>query len=212
MSVGWLAAAVGIVGLIVAMRALGAWRISWYVLPALALWVAVHESGVHATIAGVVLGLLTPTGAVRGRNVLELLEHRLHPLSAFVVVPLFALANAGVDFGGGVLSGAMSSTVTWAVVAGLLIGKPLGIAGATLAALRLRIGTLPEGVAFRHVIGVGALGGIGFTVSIFIAGLAFDQGRLVDDAKVGIFLGSIGGGAARRGAAARAGARARAPG
>jgi NhaA family Na+:H+ antiporter len=193
-SLGWLAASVGIVGVVVAMRLLGVWRISWYVLPALALWVAVHESGVHATIAGVVLGLLTPTGAVRGRNVLELLEHRLHPLSAFVVVPLFALANAGVDFGGGKLSDALGSTITWAVVAGLLVGKPVGIAGATWVALRLRAGVLPDGVAFRHVIGAGALGGIGFTVSIFIAGLAFDDGGLVDDAKVGIFLGSLGGG------------------
>jgi NhaA family Na+:H+ antiporter len=193
-SVAWLAGSVAIVGLIVAMRAAGVWRISLYVLPALALWVAVHESGVHATIAGVVLGLVTPTGSVRGRNVLELLEHRLHPISAFVVVPLFALANAGVDFGGGKLSGALGSTITWAVVAGLLVGKPVGIAAATWLGLRLRVGALPDGVAFRHVIGAGALGGIGFTVSIFIAGLAFDEGRLVDDAKVGIFLGSIAGG------------------
>jgi NhaA family Na+:H+ antiporter len=108
-----------------------------------------------------------------------------------VVVPLFALANAGVDFGGGVLSGALGSTLTWAVVVGLLVGKPVGIAGATWVALRLRVGALPDGVAFRHVVGAGALGGIGFTVSIFIAGLAFEAGPMVDDAKVGIFLGSI---------------------
>jgi NhaA family Na+:H+ antiporter len=190
-SVGWLAAAVAVLGVVVAMRTLGVGRIAWYVLPAFALWIAVHESGVHATIAGVALGLLTPTGSVRGRNVLELLEHRLHPWSAFVVVPLFALANAGVDFGGGVLSGALGSTLTWAVVVGLLVGKPVGIAGATWVALRLRVGALPDGVAFRHVVGAGALGGIGFTVSIFIAGLAFEAGPMVDDAKVGIFLGSI---------------------
>jgi NhaA family Na+:H+ antiporter len=190
-SLVWLAGSVGIVGVVVAMRVLGVWRVSWYVLPALALWIAVHESGVHATIAGVALGLLTPTGDVHGRNVLELLEHRLHPLSAFVVVPLFALANAGVDFGGGVLSDALSSTLTWAVVVGLLVGKPVGIATATWVALRLRVGALPEGVAFRHVIGAGALGGIGFTVSIFIAGLAFEEGPMVDDAKVGIFVASI---------------------
>jgi NhaA family Na+:H+ antiporter len=190
-SVGWLAAAVAVLGVVVAMRTLGVGRIAWYVLPAFALWIAVHESGVHATIAGVALGLLTPTGSVRGRNVLELLEHRLHPWSAFVVVPLFALANAGVDFGGGVLSGALGSTLTWAVVVGLFVGKPVGIAGATWVALRVRVGTLPDGVAFRHVVGAGALGGIGFTVSIFIAGLAFEAGPMVDDAKVGILLGSI---------------------
>jgi len=188
---GWLAVAAALLGGVVAMRRLGVWRVSWYVLPALALWVAVHESGIHATIAGVALGLLTPTGTVRGRNVLELLEHRLHPWSAFAVVPLFALANAGVDFGGGVLGDALGSTLTWAVVIGLLVGKPVGIAGATWVALRLHVGALPDGVTMRQVIGAGALGGIGFTVSIFIAGLAFDTGRLIDDAKVGIFVGSI---------------------
>jgi NhaA family Na+:H+ antiporter len=125
---------------------------------------------------------------------LERLERALHPRVGFAIMPLFALANAGVDFGGGVLSDALGSTLTWAVVVGLLVGKPVGIAGATWLGLRLRIGALPDGVAFRHVIGAGALGGIGFTVSIFIAGLAFEEGPMVNDAKVGIFLGSIGSG------------------
>jgi Na+:H+ antiporter, NhaA family len=194
LSLAWLAAAVVILAAIAGMRLLGVWRISWYVLPALALWVAVHESGIHATIAGVALGLLTPTGKVSGRAVLEDLEHRLHPISAFVVVPLFALANAGVDFGGGVLGDALGSTLTWAVVAGLLIGKPLGITVATMIALRARIGVLPEGVGLRQVLCVGTVASIGFTVSIFIADLAYDDAGLVDDAKVGIFLGSIAGG------------------
>lgn len=194
LSVGWLAAAAGGLLVVVGLRALGVWRIAAYVPVGLFVWVATYESGVHATIAGVALGLLTPVAAVRGRGVLELLEHRLHPISAFAVVPLFALANAGVDFGGGVLSRALESSLTWAVAAGLVVGKLVGITGATIGALRLGIGTLPEGVERRHVVGVAALAGIGFTVSIFIAGLAYEDPAQVDAAKVGIFVGSIAGG------------------
>jgi NhaA family Na+:H+ antiporter len=190
-SLGWLAAAVAGLALVAALSRLGVARIAVYVPLGLAVWYAVHESGVHATIAGVTLGLLTPARPVGGRRVLELLEHRLHPLSAFVIVPLFALANAGVDFGGGVLTDALESRLTWAVIAGLVVGKLLGITGATLLGLRLRWGVLPQGVRIPHVVGIAALGGIGFTVSLFIAQLAFDDPVLVDEAKVGIFAGSI---------------------
>ncbi len=154
-------------------------------------WLCTFESGVHATIAGVALGLLVPARPFHGRDVQTFLEHRFHPLSAYLIVPLFALANAGIDFGGGVLGDALSSEVTWAVAAGLVLGKLLGITGATLGALRLGIGKLPEGMARGQVVGVAALGGIGFTVAIFIAGLAFDDAALTDAAKVGIFAGSL---------------------
>jgi Na+:H+ antiporter, NhaA family len=191
-SPAWLAGAALAIGAVAALRALGVRHVWAYVPVGLLLWFAVHESGVHATIAGVVLGLMTPAGRDDdGRNVLEELEHRLHPLSAFVVVPLFALANAGVDFGDGVLADALSSPLTWAVAAGLVVGKVVGVSGATFAALRLRAGTLPEGVSRGQVVGVGALAGIGFTVSLFIASLAFDDQALVDAAKVGIFIGSV---------------------
>ena len=103
---GWLAAALAAVGLIVVLRRAGVTRVAVYIPVGVALWVATLESGVHATVAGVVLGLLTPAGLVGGRPVLEQLEHRLHPMTSFVVVPLFALANAGVYLGGGVLSAA----------------------------------------------------------------------------------------------------------
>jgi NhaA family Na+:H+ antiporter len=162
-----------------------------YLPVAAVLWVAVFESGVHATIAGVALGLLVPARPFHGRDVQTFLEHRFHPLSAYVIVPLFALANAGVDFGGGLLGDALASEVTWAVAAGLVLGKLAGISGATLLALRLRIGKLPDGMAPGQVFGVAALGGIGFTVSLFIADLAFTQPALTDAAKVGIFAGSI---------------------
>ncbi len=175
LSAAWLLAALAALAVVVGMRRL---EISWiaaYVPVALVVWIAVHESGVHATIAGVALGLLTPPAASTAVRVLETLEHRLHPVSAFVIVPLFALANAGVQFGGGVLADAAHSRLAWAIAAGLLIGKILGIAGAAFLGIRLGWGTLPDGVRRAQVWGLAALGGIGFTVSLFIAQLAYDD-------------------------------------
>jgi Na+:H+ antiporter, NhaA family len=192
---GWLAIAVALLALVYAMRRAGAKRIWLYVPVGIAVWVATLESGIHATIAGVVLGLLTPARPVGGRRVLEELEHRLHPLSAFVAVPLFALANAGIYLGGGRLEEAASSRLTWAVVIGLVVGKLAGIAGSIFGGVRAGIGVLPADVDRRAAWGAAALGGIGFTVSLFIAGLAFDDPALQDQAKVGIFAGSIAGGA-----------------
>ncbi len=191
LSLPWLAA--GLTGLtaVVALRRLGVTQIAPYVLLGIAVWVAVHESGVHATIAGVALGLLTPTGIIGARNVLELLEHRLHAVSAFAIVPLFALANAGVSLGAGSLTDAAHSRVAWAVAAGLVLGKLLGIAGATFLGLRLGVGTLPAGVGRGQVWGLAAICGIGFTVSLFIAQLAYDDPATIDLAKVAILASSI---------------------
>jgi NhaA family Na+:H+ antiporter len=190
LSPAWLAAGAGALGAVVVARRLGVARVAAYVLIGLIAWVAIQRSGVHATIAGVALGLLTPARPMGGRAVLRTLEHRLHPVSAFVVVPLFALANAGVDLGGGVLGDALASRLTWAIVAALVVGKLAGVAGATLLGLWSGAGRLPGDVARRDVLGVAAVAGVGFTVSLFIAQLAFDDPALVDRAKVGIFLGS----------------------
>jgi NhaA family Na+:H+ antiporter len=190
-SAGWLAVALAAFAAVVGLQRAGVARYAAYVPLAVIAWVAVYESGIHATIAGVVLGLLVPARPFRGRDVLGPLEHTLHPWSAYLIVPLFALANAGVDFGGGVLHDALANRVTWAVAAGLVVGKLLGISTATLIALRLRAGRLPAGMRRDQVFGVGALGGIGFTVSLFIADLAFADPALTDSAKVGIFIGSI---------------------
>lgn len=188
---GWLAVGVAALGGVVALQRLGVAAPVAYAPLALLAWLGVHESGVHATIAGVALGLLVPARPFRGRDVHGPLEHRLHPISAFAVVPLFALANAGVDLGGGVLGDALRSSLTWAVAGGLVLGKLLGITGATLLALRAGVGTLPAGMGRGQVVGVAALGGIGFTVSLFITELAFTDPSLTDTAKVGIFLGSV---------------------
>jgi NhaA family Na+:H+ antiporter len=191
LSLGWLAAALCGLAIVAGLQRLGVARIAPYAVLGVAIWLAVHESGVHATIAGVALGLLTPAGQVGGRDVMAILETRLHALSAFAIVPLFALANAGVSLGGGVLSDALHSRVAWAIAVALVAGKLLGIGGATFAALRLGAGTLPADVRPARVWGVAAVGGVGFTVSLFIAQLAFDDPATVDLAKIGIFAGSL---------------------
>ncbi len=188
---GWLAGAAGGLLVVVAMNRLGVTAISPYVVVGAAVWLCTLESGVHATIAGVALGLLTPAGIVGKRDVLATLEHRLHPWSAFLIVPLFALANAGVDFSGGLLGRALGDSLTWAVALGLVVGKITGICLAVWICVRTGIGRLPAGVTRWHVAGVSALAGIGFTVSLFIADLAYTDPALTQIAKVGIFAGSL---------------------
>lgn len=191
LSVVWLLAALGGLVGVVLLRRVGVTGVLAYVPLGVFVWVATHESGVHATIAGVALGLLTPARPIAGRRVLEDIEHRLHPISGFAIVPLFALANAGVALNADTLGDAASSRVAWAIALGLVVGKLFGIAGASLLALRLGLGTLPDGVQPRQVWGAAALGGIGFTVSLFITGLAYTDATTIGLAKVGIFAGSL---------------------
>ena len=181
----WLLGALATVLLVVVMSRLGVDHPVAYVIPGIVLWWCLHEAGVEATLAGVVLGLLTPARPRRGVPVLERLEGALHPLSSFVIVPIFALANAGVVLSGDAIDHALSSRVTIGIVAGLVVGKFVGILGASTLALRARLGALPDGVGLRHVAGVAVLGGVGFTVSLFITDLAF-RGAMIDDAKIGV--------------------------
>lgn len=190
-SLAWLGGAAAGLGAVLVLRSLRVHAISPYVLVGIVVWVATLESGVHATIAGVALGLLTPAGEIAGRSVLNTLEHRLHPWSAFVIVPLFAVANAGVDFGGGLLGEAVGNSLTWAIALGLVVGKIAGIGTAVWLAVRTGFGRLPAGVTPLHVLAVAAVAGIGFTVSLFIADLAYDDPALTETAKVGIFAGSV---------------------
>jgi Na+:H+ antiporter, NhaA family len=191
LSVAWLVAAAAGLLAVVVLRAAGLAAVWPFVPVGIFVWVATLQSGVHATIAGVALGLLTPARPIRGRPVLEQLEHRLHPVSAFVVIPLFALANAGVALSSDTLRAAAGASLAWAIGLGLVAGKVLGIGGGALLALRLRFGVLPDGVGVRQVWGVAALGGIGFTVSLFIAELAYGDPTLTETAKIGIFAGSL---------------------
>jgi len=201
----WLAAAgAGLVAVVI-LRRLGVARIWPYLLVGLAVWYATHSSSVHATIAGIAMALLTPASSYRGREVLGTLERRLHPVTAYLVVPVFALANAGVDLRGGILADAATSRLAWGVAAGLFAGKLLGISLVTLAAVRLRLGVLPAGITGLHVLGLAALTGIGFTVSLFIADLAYPDPALTDLAKIGVFAASLAGGALGAGVLALAG-------
>ena len=186
----WLLGALGAVAVVGLMRRVGLQHPGLYVIPGFTLWLCLYESGVHATIAGVVLGLLTPVIPGPTAGPAERLEHRLHPWSSFLVVPLFALANAGVVLGAGAIERASTSAVTWGVAVGLVIGKMLGITALTLLALRLGLGRLPAGMRARQVVGVAAVAGIGFTVSLFVADLSF-TGALLDDAKIGILGASV---------------------
>lgn len=192
--VAWLAEAVALVVIVLVMRrfAVSPW---WYVVPAIALWFGVYESGVHATIAGVALGLLTPVHARTGAPVLDRLERTLHPWVGFVVVPLFALANAGVAIGGGAVREAFTAPLTWGVVIGLVIGKPIGVLVGTGVA-RAAGGVLAAGVTGRQLVGGAVLAGIGFTVSLFVTNLAFDDPATLADARIAVMGASLVAGAA----------------
>ncbi|MGH2500587.1 MAG: Na+/H+ antiporter NhaA, partial [Candidatus Limnocylindria bacterium] len=158
------------------------------VLLAVAAWLATLASGVHATIAGVALGLLTPAGPSPEPSAAERLERALHPWTSYVVVPLFALANAGVSVAAG--TAALASPIALGIVLGLVAGKLVGIAGAAWLACRMGLGVLPDGVAWPHVVGAAAVGGIGFTVSLFVAHLAFADAALLREATMAVLAGS----------------------
>jgi Na+:H+ antiporter, NhaA family len=185
----WLLGALATTMAVVVMARLRVDHPIAYVVPGIVLWWCLHEAGVEPTLAGVLLGLLTPAVPRRGVPVLERLEHGLHPVSTFVIVPIFALANAGVVLSGDAIDHALSSRVTIGIVAGLVVGKFVGIFGASALAVRARIGALPQGVGLRHLAGVAVLGGVGFTVSLFITDLAF-RGEVIDDAKIGVLAAS----------------------
>lgn len=187
----WLAAAAGVLAAIVGLRRLGAVHPGLYAVPAVALWYCVHASGVHATVAGVLLGLVVPARPVGGREVLARLEDRLHPVSALVVVPLFALANAGVRLSAEAVQAAVGSRVAWGVAAGLLVGKVAGITLTVVVAVRLGLGRLPAGVGRAQLLGGAALAGIGFTVSLLVAELSFAGTPALAEAKLAILVASL---------------------
>jgi Na+:H+ antiporter, NhaA family len=218
----WLAAASVGVLVIVALRRAKVRYLPVYAVVGTGIWLATFESGVHATIAGVVLGLLAPARAflpeidadriadelsadqavtaseVRDISfrlresipVTERLQNLLHPWTSYLIVPVFALANAGVVISTDRLGDAVTSPVTLGVTVGLVAGKFAGVAGAIALAVRLGGGRLPHGVTPRHILGMAAIAGIGFTVSIFVTGLAFDDPNLADQATLGILAAS----------------------
>ncbi len=187
----WLGAAVGGLLVVVAMRRIAVHSPWAYVPLGAFVWLAVLESGVHATIAGVALSLLTPAAPIKGRPVLEELEHRLHPFSSYIVLPVFALANAGVTLDTQAIRAAFGNRVTIGIIVGLFVGKTIGIGGASWFVLRTKVGRLPLGVGMRQVWALAPLAGIGFTVALFIADLSFSLGPLLDGAKIGVLAASL---------------------
>jgi NhaA family Na+:H+ antiporter len=220
-------------GLLVFILILQRLQVRWtavYVLLGVGVWLATFKSGVHATIAGVALGLATPAVPFQRPRAVSLeahrvadhtvddpeppdadahhwlqladltreavsplarLEHLLHPWTSWVVIPVFALANAGVSISGSSLADAITSRVTLGVVAGLVVGKTIGVTVFTWMATKIGLTRLPEDVGWSQLVGVAALAGIGFTVSLFITSLAFRTQPVQDAAKVGILIASL---------------------
>lgn len=232
---GALGGVAAVMMVLIALNRAGARRPLTYALLGIALWLFVLASGIHATIAGVLLALVIPArtrisedefvaradasladfraAEEPGTSVLtnpghlaalqamesatdaaqaplQRIEHALHGFVAFLVMPMFALANAGVPLGGGA-SAALRSPIAWGVVLGLAVGKPIGIMLASWLAVRAGAADLPAGVTWQHIHGAGWLGGIGFTMSLFVAGLAFADPAVLDIAKLGVLGASV---------------------
>ncbi len=182
-----------LVGVLWIMNRLGLRRAAPYFVVGVPLWVALLKSGVHATLAGVVLALFIPLGRPEEESLLHRLEHGLHPWVAFGVLPIFAFANSGVSLVGMALRDLLHP-VPLGIALGLFLGKPMGIFGATLLAAGLRLAALPQGVRWRDLYGVAVLCGIGFTMSLFIASLAFEEGgnaAYLGLERLGILMGSL---------------------
>ncbi|MGH2559714.1 MAG: Na+/H+ antiporter NhaA [Thermomicrobiales bacterium] len=236
-SISWSALGVAalLLGALGVANAMGFHRWPIYAFVGVGVWVAVFESGVHATVAGVLVAMTVPARSwinpseflVRGRQAMDdfeaacyatpsmlsnepqqqatealeqlcedvetpmtHLQHRLNPWVAFWILPIFAFANAGIPLVDG-LGEALGSAVTWGVVAGLVVGKPVGITLFVWLAVRTGIAILPGAITCRHLGAVACLGGIGFTISLFITELAFEAGPVADAARIGILIGSV---------------------
>ena len=197
----WLAAAAVCIAMIALLKKAGVSSLLIYSLFAFTLWFSLYKTGVHPTLAGVILGLMTPNVLRRGTKVedvedgtvtvIEWLEHKFHPLSTFLVVPIFAFANTGVVITAESIKGASQSLIAWGIFFGLVIGKPLGVLIASLAAKRLKAAEFPEGVNKSSLLATGSAAGIGFTVSIFIADLAFDDAQTQDIAVLAVIVASV---------------------
>lgn len=177
-----------LVGAMAGLNLFGVRRLWPYLLLFPALWLAVFQSGIHATIAGVLAALTIPLGRGEAVSPLKKLEHKLHPLVMFAIVPLFGLASAGVTIGG---LDELAQPVPLAVAAGLFIGKQIGVFGAMWVADRTGLARKPDVLRWTHLYGAALLCGVGFTMSLFIGELAFADRLLIDEAKIGTLLGSV---------------------
>ena len=187
----WLMVGAAATLAVVVLRKVGVSLVIVYVVPGVVLWFALHEAGVHPTIAGVLLGLLAPVTSNDGRHIVEWLEHALHPWTSFLIVPIFAFANSGIDVSASSLRDASTSVIAWGILVGLVVGKPLGIVVASVASRRAGLTDYPNGATTRSLLAAGQTAGIGFTVALFIAELAIDDGSQLVEAKLAILAASI---------------------
>jgi len=197
----WLAAALITIALITVLKKSGVESTIIYSLFAFTLWFTLYKTGVHPTLAGVILGLMTPNIIRKRTNVedvedgsvsiIEWLEHKFHPISTFFVVPIFAFANTGVIITAETIRNASQSLIAWGIFFGLVVGKPVGVLLASLAAKRAKIADLPEGAANSSILATGSAAGIGFTVAIFIANLAFDDRQTQEIAVLAVIVASV---------------------
>ncbi|MBC6428458.1 MAG: Na+/H+ antiporter NhaA [Cellvibrionales bacterium] len=173
------------------MNRMGVTEVAGYVLLGIVLWVAVLKSGIHATLAGVLIAFCIPMRDERGRSPIKEMEHDLHAPVAFAILPLFAFANAGLNLGE-MSIGSLAEPITLGVILGLLLGKPIGILGFVGLAVAVGLARLPERVTWPQILGAAMACGIGFTMSLFIAGLAFEHGSAeLSGGRLGILAGSI---------------------
>jgi NhaA family Na+:H+ antiporter len=187
---GALAVAAGLLVLVAVLVRARVWWLPLHVGLGAALWLTLRHSGVSPALAGVAMGLLTPVPLA------ERLAHDLHPVSAFLVVPLFALANAGVSLEGGGLAAPGAGAVLGGVLAGRVLGKLAGIGAAAWLAVRLGLAVRPQATSWSQLAGVATVAGIGFTVPLFVADLAFPDGQFQAPVKLGLLLASVVAGAA----------------
>jgi NhaA family Na+:H+ antiporter len=188
----WLLASGLLIIWILIMKQVGIRSTFIYFLAGACLWFALYKTGVHPTLAGVILGLLTPNiPRNESISVIEWLESKLHPISSFLVVPLFAFANTGVQITSETIDKALSSPVAWGIFFGLVAGKPIGILASTLAASKLKMAQLPAGAGKAFIGATGSAAGIGFTVAIFIAQLAFDERQTEEIAILAVIVASL---------------------
>jgi Na+:H+ antiporter, NhaA family len=192
--INWLLSAAAVITFIYILKRFNIKSTVIYIFFGIILWFTLYKTGVHPTLAGVILGLMTPnTPKVAGgtESVIEWLEDRFHPASAFFVVPLFAFANTGVAISVETLNLASTSLIAWGIFFGLVVGKPVGILFSTVLANKLKVADMPVGSNKLMITAAGSAAGIGFTVAIFIAQIAFDDRQTQDIAVIAVIVASV---------------------
>lgn len=189
-SLSYFLLALGVYGGLLILNRRGVKRLAWYLIPGFVMWYFMLRSGVHATLAGVLLAFALPFENGDRNSTSYRLQHFLHKPVAFLIVPIFVFANTGIILGKNWLSGLLIPN-SFGILAGLILGKPIGIFLACFLAVKLGISQLPNEISWKQIIGAGFLGGVGFTMSIFITLLAFEDASLIQSSKISILLGSL---------------------